>query len=103
VAQLVFLQKRAQRDIQVATSFLSSRVKRTDEDDWGKCRRVLQYLKAYKSIPLRLMADDLKEMKWLVDASHNVHWDCKGQTGSAMTLGKGAVSYQQLEQATHQH
>jgi len=38
VAQLVFLQKRARRDIQTASSFLSSRVKRPDEDDWGKLR-----------------------------------------------------------------
>jgi hypothetical protein len=34
--------------------------------------------------------DDLKEAKWYIDASHNVHWDCKGQTGGGMTLGKGA-------------
>jgi hypothetical protein len=37
------------------------------------------------------MDDDLTEIKWLVDASHNVHWDCKGQTWAAMTLGKGAT------------
>lgn len=33
VAQLVFLQKRARRDIQTARSFLASRVKRPDEED----------------------------------------------------------------------
>jgi hypothetical protein len=36
VAQLVFLQKRASRDIQTVVSFLATRVKRPDEDDWGK-------------------------------------------------------------------
>ena len=91
VAQLVWLQKRARRDIQVATSFLSTRVKKPDEDDWGKCRRVLQYLKGYKSLKLRIVAEDLNEIKWLVDASHNVHWDSKGQTGAGMTLGQGAI------------
>jgi hypothetical protein len=91
VAQLVFLQKRARRDIQTAVSFLSSRVKQPDEDDWGKVRRVLQYLKGTKSLKLRITVDSLKESKWYIDGSHNVHWDCKGQSGAAMTLGKGAV------------
>lgn len=91
VAQHVFLQKRAQRDIQVAVSFLSSRVKRPDEDDWGKLRRVIQYLKGSRSLKLRIKVDGLDEAKWLVDASHNVHWDCRGQTGAGMTLGSGAV------------
>lgn len=92
VAQLQFLQKRARRDIHTASSFLASRVKKPDEDDWSKCRRVVEYLATTRTLPLRLVADDsLSEIKWLVDASHNVHWDCKGHTGSAMTLGKGAV------------
>lgn len=30
-------------------------------------------------------------MHWYVDAAHMVHWDCKGQTGVAMTIGKGAI------------
>eukprot|EP00804_Cyclotella_cryptica_P027598 CCRYP_007504-RA/>CCRYP_007504-RA protein AED:0.36 eAED:0.36 QI:0/-1/0/1/-1/1/1/0/149 len=30
-------------------------------------------------------------MHWFVDAAHMVHWDCKGQTGAAMTMGQGAV------------
>jgi hypothetical protein len=91
VAQLVFLQKRARRDIQTATSFLSSRVKQPDEDDWGKLRRVIQYLKATRSLRLRITVESLKEISWFIDGSHNVHWDCKGQSGGAMTLGKGAV------------
>lgn len=81
VAQLQFFQKRARRDIHIASSFLASRVKKPDEDDWGKCRRVVQYLVNTRMMPLRLtMDDDLTKIRWLVDASHNVHWDCKGQT-----------------------
>lgn len=30
-------------------------------------------------------------MRWFVDAAHMVHWDCKGQTGATMTMGKGAI------------
>jgi hypothetical protein len=31
-------------------------------------------------------------LKWYVDASHNVHWDCRGHGGAMFTLGKGATS-----------
>ena len=36
--------------------------------------------------------DDLGLLKWFVDASHNMHWDCKGHGGVMFTLGKGAMS-----------
>ena len=90
VAQLLFLCMRARRDIQTAVAFLTTRVKQPDEDDWGKIKRVLQYLRATRTLRLRLSVDNLQCSKWLVDASHGVHWDCKGHTGAAMTLGEGA-------------
>jgi hypothetical protein len=31
-------------------------------------------------------------LKWYVDGSHNIHWDCKGHGGAVFTLGKGATS-----------
>jgi len=91
VAQLLFLCMRARRDIQTAVAFLTTRVKHPDEDDWGKVKRVLQYLKGTKHLSLRLSIDNLECTRWLVDASHGVHWDEKGHTGAAMTLGEGAV------------
>ena len=42
VAQLLFLCNRARRGIQVAVTFLTTRVKKPDADDWGKLRRVLK-------------------------------------------------------------
>lgn len=74
-------------------SFLTSRarVKRPDEDNWGKLRRVLQYLKGTRKLKLCLKVTSLEEAHWFVDASHEVHWDCKGQTGASMTLGKEAI------------
>ena len=90
-AQLLFLSTRAQKDIQTAVSFLTTRVKQPDEDDWGKLRRVMQYLQGTKTLKLRIEVHGLRVMRWFVDAAHMVHWDCKGQTGAAMTLGRGAV------------
>jgi len=45
MAQLLFLSARARRDIQPATAFLTTRVRSPDEDNWGKVKRVLSYLK----------------------------------------------------------
>jgi len=91
-AQLLFVSQRARRDIQTAVSFLTTRVKAPDEDDWGKLRRVMLYLKGTRSLKLTLSADDLSVVRWWIDAAYAVHEDCKGHTGASMSLGKGATS-----------
>ena len=68
------------------------RVKSPDEDDWGKLKRVLKYLNGTKYLKLRLTVENMGMLKWYVDGSHNVHWDCKGHGGAVFTLGKGATS-----------
>ena len=45
VTQLIFLCMRVQPNLQTAISFLTKRVKIPDEDDSGKLKRVLKYLK----------------------------------------------------------
>ena len=92
VYQLLFAANRARRDIQTAVSFLTTRVKAPDEDDWGKLKRVLRYLNGTKHLKLTLQADQLKfAVHWYVDGSHQIHEDCRGQTLSLVTFGKGAV------------
>ena len=90
VAQLLFVATRVRRDIQTAVAFLTTRVKKPDEDDWGKLKRVLKYLKGTMHMKLKLSVENLGIIRWWVDASYNVHDDCKGQTGAMMSLGKGA-------------
>ena len=92
VAQLLFMATRARRDIQTAVAFLTTRVKSPDEDNWGKLKRVLKYLNGTKYLKLRLTVEYMAMLKWYVDGSHNVHWDCKGHGGAVFTLGKGATS-----------
>jgi hypothetical protein len=91
VAMLLFLCMRARRDIQTAVSYLTTRVKKPDEDDWGKLKRVLKYLKGTLYMKLTLEVDSLSILKWWIDASHNIHMDCRGHTGTMFSLGKGAV------------
>ena len=90
-AQLLFLQCRARRDIQAAVAFLTTRVGHLDEDDWGKLKRVLKYLKGTLYLKLRITVDNLSSSQWSIDALRGVHCNCKGQTGAGMTLGRGAV------------
>jgi hypothetical protein len=59
VAQLLFLRTCACRDIQPVTAFLLTRVKRPDKDDWGKLKRLLQYLKGTIHMPLVLLVDSM--------------------------------------------
>ena len=40
---------------------------------------------------LTLEVDDPRTLNWFIDSAHQVHDDCKGHTGGALTFGKGAV------------
>ena len=42
VVQLLFISTRVRRDIQTAVAFLTTRIKRPDEDDWGKVEASVQ-------------------------------------------------------------
>ncbi len=73
-------------------AFLTTRVKNPEKDNWGKLKRVLKYLNGTRYLKLKLSMDSLTMLKWYVDGSHNMHWDCKGHGGAMFTLGKGATS-----------
>jgi hypothetical protein len=75
-AQLLFL-SRVRRDIQTTVVFLTTHVKRPDNDDWGKLRRVLKYVHSSSYLKLTLFAESLSNIVWYVDASHQLHDDCK--------------------------
>jgi hypothetical protein len=89
VAKGLFACKRARPDIHTATTFLCTRVKQPNEDDWDKLLRLMKYLNGTQDEVLFLSADDLHVIKWYVDASFAVHPDFKSHTGGAMTFGRG--------------
>jgi hypothetical protein len=88
-AQLLFLSARARCNIQPAMAFLTTRVKSPDEDDWGKVKQSLGYLKGTLHMPLVLLADSLTLSRWWVDTVYAVHPNCKGHTGEGMSFGRG--------------
>ena len=73
-------------------AFLTTRVKKPDEDDWGKLRRCLSYLEGTMYVKLTLEVNDLRVIEWWVDASYTTHDDFKGHSGGMMSLGKGATT-----------
>ena len=38
-----------------------------------------------------MRAESLSMIRWWVDASYEVHWDCKVNTGAMISMGKGAL------------
>ena len=72
VAQLLFVSTRVRRDIQTAVAFLTTRVKRPDEDDWGKLKRVLKYLNGTRHLKLTLSVDDLSILQWCICKTKNI-------------------------------
>ena len=91
-SQLILLSSRSKRDIQTAISFLTTRVKKPDEDDWGKLKRALKYLNGTRRPKITLTIESTGVIKWFVDGSHNTHWDCKGNGGAMMVMGCGTIS-----------
>jgi hypothetical protein len=71
-AQLLFLSARAWQNTQPATAFLITWVRSLDEDDWGKVKRVLGYLKGTLQMPLILLADLVMLLRWWVDVASTV-------------------------------
>ena len=90
-AKLLSLCKCARPDIQTAVSFLCTRVKSPDTDDYKKLTRVMKYLRATINMPLSLEGGNMRVIKWWVDASYAVHPDMRSHTGSSMSLGKGSI------------
>ena len=74
-AQLLFLRSRSRRDIQTDVSFLTTRVKKPDKDDWEKLKRALKYLNGTRRLKLTVTIESMGVIKWFIDVSHNTHWD----------------------------
>ena len=91
VAQLLYLSKRARPDIQLSVSFLCTRVRGPDTDDYKKLARVMKYIQGTIGLPLILSIDKSGNIKWYIDASFAVHTDMRRHTGGFMTMGTGGA------------
>ena len=98
VAKGLFVCNRARPDIQPTIAIFCTRVKEPIKSDWDKMICLLKYLNGTRNDVLRLSADNLKVVKWWVDASFAVHPDFKSHTGAVMSLGRGTVQSVSMKQ-----
>ena len=63
-------------------------MRKPDEDNWKKLRRLLGYLKITIKLPLILRSDKLNVLKWWVDASYADYDYMPVHTGRTMSMGK---------------
>ena len=88
VARLIFTGIRCRKDAQTAIAFLMMRVRKPDEDDWKKLRRLLMCIKRKMKLPLILRADGVNVLKLWVDASYAAHDNMQGHTRGNMSMRK---------------
>ena len=62
-AKLFFVSKRGRPDIQVAVSFLTTRVTQPDEDDWKKLLRLMRYIDTSIDLLFTLSIDSFNAIK----------------------------------------
>ena len=98
VAKGLFACKRARPDIHTAVAALCTRVKSPNQDDWTKLVRMMHYCNGSRKDKLILSADDLRVIKWFVDAAFAVHPDFRSHTGVGMTYGRGCPITQSKKQ-----
>jgi hypothetical protein len=98
VAKCLFLCKRARPDIQPAVAVLATKVQKSNEQDWQQLIRLMKYLNGTRKLHLTLSIDNLRVIKWYVDASFAVHPDFRSHTGGIMTMGTGAIQSGSMKQ-----
>ena len=71
---------------------LCTQVQEPNEGDWTKLLKLMKHLNGTKESVLVLSTQNLKCIKWHVDAALAVHLDCESHTGAMMTMGKGRIA-----------
>ena len=87
----MFIGKRGRPDLEPYIAYLCTRVSKSDENDWNKLKRVLQFAKQTVDDKRVIGAKNLTELYTWVDAAYAVHHDMKSQTGGSMSFGDGMI------------
>ena len=98
VAKLLFVAKQARLDIDLAISFLCTRVSCSTDEDWEKLGRVLGYIKRTIEMPRIIGTNNMQTMHTWVDASYATHDNMRGHTGGVISMGVGAVHHKTSKQ-----
>ena len=72
--------KRARPDILPAITYLCTKVKAPNENNWLKLRRMMKFLKRTRDNVLTLEANSYGKITWYLDAAFGVHNDHNSNT-----------------------
>jgi hypothetical protein len=89
VAKALYSTKRARPDTCTTITFLTTRKRAPDKDDWNKLVHLMIYIRGTCTIPLILSTNGSGILKWWVDASFAVHPNMRGHPGGGLSLGRG--------------
>ena len=78
--------KRVRPDLEIAISYLCTRVTKNDIDDWGKLKRLIAFIKFTIDDTRIIGANDLHRIFTWIDAAYAVNADMRSQTGGATSL-----------------
>ncbi len=92
MAKALYVAKQAWHAIAVSVSFLTTRVRCLDVQDWVKLRHLVEYLRSTVNLPLTIGAMTGGVLRWYVDAAFADHPNMRGHSGGALTLGLGFPS-----------
>jgi len=98
VVKVLWVMKRGRPDIEPTVSFVCTRVKGPDRDDWCKLKRLLCWTKQTVEDVQIIGADSLVDMLTFIDSAHAVHPDMRGHTGGATTFGTGIIDQKSSKQ-----
>ena len=90
-AKLLYMMKRARPDIELAISFMCTRVRDPSLDDWKKMKRVLGWLESTINDKRIIGANSLRDIYTWIDASYAIHPNMRGHTGGAISMGYGVI------------
>ena len=89
VVKILFSTKWARPDTCTEISFLTTRAREPDNDDWSKLVNLIKYTRGTRNPPL-ILSDNVSIMlKWWIDVSLSVHPNMRWQTGGGLSIGRG--------------
>ena len=98
VAKLLYVSKRARPDIDLAVSFLCTRVADPTKGDKKKLKRLLYYVNETINMVRIIGTNGNKVLQTWEDTLYTVHRDMRSHTGATMLLGHGIIHHRSAKQ-----
>ena len=90
-AELLYLTKRSRPDIEPTVSFLTTRVSKSNVDDWKKLKRCITWVDQTDGDVRLIGASTLEELYTWIDVAFAVHPNGRSHTGGNISLGVGMI------------